>query len=70
MKVCEICGNEIGTRDGDNTCRGCEDAESVRSQAASAKRARAAANRRARDAAMRSCGLVKVRGAMGGTYWE
>lgn len=26
--------------------------------------------RQARDSAMRDCGLVKVRGAMGGTYWE
>ena len=25
---------------------------------------------RQRDDAMRSCGLVKVRGALGGTYWE
>lgn len=34
------------------------------------RRANANANRRARDAAYRSCGLVKVRGALGGTYWE
>ena len=27
-------------------------------------------NRRARDQAMRDIGLVKVRGALGGTYWE
>lgn len=26
--------------------------------------------RQARDSAMRDCGLVKVRGAMGGAYWE
>ena len=26
--------------------------------------------RRAREDAYRSCGLVKVRGALGGTYWE
>ena len=32
------------------------------------KRARIA--RRSRDDAMRSIGMVKVRGALGGTYWE
>jgi hypothetical protein len=31
---------------------------------------RAKANRRAREDALKSCGLVKVRGALGGVYWE
>jgi hypothetical protein len=31
---------------------------------------RARENRRERDKAMRSIGLVKVHGALGGTYWE
>ena len=31
---------------------------------------RARDNRRGRDEAYRSCGLVKVRGSLGGTYWE
>lgn len=31
---------------------------------------RAGINRKAREDAMRSCGLVKVKGALGGTYWE
>lgn len=66
MKVCEICGEEIATRDGENRCRTCEEHEEKKA----AVRKRANANRRARDAAMRSLGLVKVRGAMGGTYWE
>jgi hypothetical protein len=35
-----------------------------------AKRIRAARSRRLRDLAMESCGLVKVHGALGGTYWE
>ena len=26
--------------------------------------------RKARDQVLRDCGLVKVRGALGGTYWE
>jgi hypothetical protein len=34
------------------------------------RNAKARENRKARDEAMRSCGLVKVRGALGGTYWE
>jgi hypothetical protein len=33
-------------------------------------RRRQAANRRDREDALRSCGLVKVRGALGGVYWE
>jgi len=35
-----------------------------------ANRAKSAAARKARDSAMRDLGLVKVRGALGGTYWE
>lgn len=66
MKVCEICGNEILTRDGENRCRHCEDYEDLPAESR-AKRKRA---RRAKDEVMRSLGLVKVRGAMGGTYWE
>lgn len=63
MKVCEVCGIEISTRDGDNRCMKCE-------EASKAKKAKARKARKERDEAMRSCGLVKVRGALGGTYWE
>ena len=35
-----------------------------------AARARKNAARRAKDQAMRDCGLIKVRGALGGVYWE
>lgn len=31
---------------------------------------RAGMRRKEREAALRACGLVKVRGALGGTYWE
>jgi uncharacterized Zn finger protein (UPF0148 family) len=58
MKVCEKCGVEIGTKDGDNQCGKCE------------RKKGAAKRRKERDEAMRSCGLVKVKGALGGTYWE
>ena len=66
MKLCEVCGEEICTKDGENRCQGCEEIE-AKSKAAKARRN---TNRRAREDALRSCGLVKVRGAMGGTYWE
>jgi len=63
MKVCQTCGEEIYTNDGDNECRSCEDAGKN-------ERARARQQRKERDELMKSLGLVKVRGAMGGTYWE
>lgn len=63
MKVCQVCGCEFDGRDGDNTCPQCE---GIRGK----KRARARENRKAREEAYASCGLVKVRGALGGTYWE
>ena len=62
MKVCEDCGCEIDTMDGDNKCRICDN--KVR------KSAKARANRKEKDSIMRSLGLVKVKGALGGTYWE
>lgn len=65
MKVCEVCGIEISGRDGENTCPDCD-----REARSKARRARARANRKAREYALESCGLVKVRGALGGTYWE
>jgi hypothetical protein len=67
MKVCTNCGIEIDTRDVDTMCQTCEDAEGNR-KALTAKRRRE--NRKAMDDAMRSIGMTKVRGAMGGTYWE
>jgi hypothetical protein len=63
MKVCEVCGLEFGGLDGDNVCSDC------RAKSA-AKRAKAKQRRRGIEAAYESCGLVKVRGALGGTYWE
>ena len=61
MKVCETCGDEIGTRDGENNCERCE---------RDAKRAKANKRRRERAAVMRDLGMVRVRGALGGVYWE
>lgn len=65
MKVCEKCGIEINGRDGENTCPDCD--KETRSKA---RRARAREDREDREYVMESCGLVKVRGALGGTYWE
>lgn len=62
MKVCERCGAIIEGRDGENRCVACDG--KVR---ASAKSNRA---RREVDAVMRDLGLVRVRGALGGTYYE
>lgn len=62
MKVCGKCGEECSGGDGDNICTRCK-----RKPIASAERK---ARKKAMDDAMRSCGLVKVRGACGGIYWE
>jgi DNA-directed RNA polymerase subunit RPC12/RpoP len=62
MKVCELCGIEIATKDGDNRCTECEHKVHLK--------AKKKAQRKANDDAMRSLGLVKVRGALGGVYWE
>jgi len=62
---CKDCGKMIDYH-GD-VC----DADDVRRYVANVKRnARSKLNRVARDETYKSCGLVKVRGAMGGTYWE
>ena len=62
MKVCETCGIEIGGRDCDTQCQECERKELGRKAKARA--------RREREQVLRDCGLVKVKSALGGTYWE
>lgn len=57
MKVCEICDKEISTRDGDNRCDKHQDTKRKRKKSA-------------RQEAMESLGLKRVRGALGGTYYE
>lgn len=61
MKVCERCGVEIDGGDGENLCASCENGR---------RNAKRRAQRKAREAVMRSLGLVKVKGACGGVYWE
>jgi len=67
MKVCNHCGEEFGGRDGENVCDTCEQLMDARKKAKLAKRRQA---RKERDEVLRSVGLKKVRGALGGTYWE
>lgn len=63
MKVCEACGIEIGGRDGvDVRCQACEEGRRKKENQKQA--------RRDREAVLRSLGLTKVRGNLGGTYWE
>jgi len=63
MKVCEICGDEIATKDGENKCLKCL-------KASTGKKKLFRKNAETRDAILRDLGLVKVKGAMGGVYWE
>jgi len=70
MKMCRLCGEEISTRDGENYCPTCEDIMDRKDKLAKRKRNLARAKRRARADVMKSCGLTRVRGALGGTYWE
>ncbi len=62
MKVCESCDTEISSKDGDNRCESCEKKKS--------RNKRAAENRRAMREAMKSLGMTRVRGALGGVYYE
>lgn len=71
MKVCHTCGEEISTPDGENECPTCQALwDENDKQTAVANRRKARANRKAIHDVMSSLGLVRVRGAMGGTYYE
>jgi NMD protein affecting ribosome stability and mRNA decay len=65
MKFCQRCGEEIATKDGDNLCQACDEAKETRMT-----KFRARLKRMAREELLRDCGLVKVRGALGGVYWD
>jgi DNA-directed RNA polymerase subunit M/transcription elongation factor TFIIS len=65
MKFCNNCGDEIFTKDGENECQRCDEATRKERKAQRRKAAR-----RDRDSVMRSLGMTKVTGALGGTYWE
>lgn len=64
MKVCNRCGVEIDTKDGENTCPGgCQ-------RKKDGKYRPTKLTKKERHAIMSDLGLVRVRGAMGGTYYE
>lgn len=64
MKVCTRCGEEIFTKDGENTCPG----GCARKKDGKYKKFKL--TRKVRESLLRDLGLTKVRGALGGTYWE
>lgn len=67
---CACCGGDIED-DETNLCPACVAVAIARADRADAdKRARRNAQRRDRDAVRREIGLMKVRGNLGGTYWE
>ena len=63
MKLCKICGREISTRGGINECNSCHNSTNT-------KRAVLKQERKEQDSLLEDIGLVKVKGAMGGIYWE
>lgn len=65
MKFCKYCMEEISTPDGVNTCEECETGLKTARKKAAAK-----LQRKLRDQALKDLGLIKVRGAMGGVYYE
>ena len=70
MKSCERCGDEISTKDGENLCCHCFDNEFIEPKRRARHNAMARARRKERDDVLDSTGLKKVRGSMGGVYWE
>jgi len=70
MKFCRRCGVEISTPDGVNFCDSCQSMSDRQDKLAKRKRQQARARRRERAEVMRSLGLKRVRGALGGEYWE
>lgn len=65
--VAELCGGDFMS--GYNIV-GFADSATTNAVLAEVKRLRHNKARRSRDQAMRDLGMVKVRGALGGTYWE
>lgn len=66
MKVCNKCGIEIDGLDGDNLCPDC-DGDLI---PPSPKKKTRSLSRKDREEVYRDLGLVKVKGQLGGQYWE
>jgi uncharacterized Zn finger protein (UPF0148 family) len=62
METCKVCGGGLIGKE--KICPTCK------RKARQARQARARQARQARESVMRDMGLVKVRGALGGVYWE
>jgi len=74
-QVCWSCKKPLDSPlDGANLCHECgshwTEEREAEYQRIRAKREKANARRRARNQALRDLGLVRVRGALGGVYWE
>lgn len=65
MKVCEKCHTEIDTKEGENACPQCDGQERRVS-----KPRKKRTSRKDMDSLMASLGMKRVRGALGGTYYE
>ena len=65
--TCKCCGEVVTIFDDERRKQFCDACSKER--AAKSKK-RAATHRQMKDQVMRDCGLVKVRGALGGIYWE
>ena len=59
MEVCKVCGGGLIGKE--KICPTCK---------RKARQARTRQARKERESVMRDMGLVKVRGALGGVYWE
>lgn len=89
MKVCEVCGDEIDTRDGENRCNkaSCQNAPEVIEDTRPTfgigpdtrmtvgavlqnKKKRKPRRRVSMADVAESLGLTRVRGALGGVYYE
>lgn len=66
MKVCNKCCVEIDGLDGDNYCPDCDSDTPPRPK----KKKTKTLSRSIREEIMRDHGMVKVRGALGGTYFK
>jgi len=64
VKVCNRCGVEIDGLDGDNNCPDCEDKGGDDLDEITKE------ERDEREEIYRDLGLVKVKGQLGGSYWE
>jgi len=69
MKFCAKRMAEIDTKDGENICAKCAN-HAAFDRRVSRLRERRERDRKGRHEALTSLGLIRVRGAMGGVYYE